>query len=69
MINRGAKYEQLVPWFLKYVGTETRPDENATTILSPQTQAKISFVETGNCEGCMVNAIKLAEEFDTHTCS
>ena len=37
-----AKYEQLVPRFLKYVKTETRSDENSTTIPSTQTQVEFA---------------------------
>lgn len=37
-----AKYKQLVPRFLKYVKTETRSDENATTIPSTQTQVEFA---------------------------
>lgn len=33
-----AKYEKLIPRFLEYITTETRSDENATTIPSTQTQ-------------------------------
>ena len=37
-----AKYEQLVPRFLKYVKTETRSDESSTTIPSTQTQVEFA---------------------------
>lgn len=37
-----AKYEKLIPRFLEYITTETRSDENATTI--PSTQTQVDFL-------------------------
>ena len=37
-------YENLVPRFIRYVKTETRSDENSTTI--PSTQSQVAFAKT-----------------------
>jgi len=38
-----AKYENLVTRFLKYVKTETRSNEDSTTI--PSTQTQVEFIK------------------------